>query len=133
MNAMGSHDQAGAKAPDESAVRIKEKNRIDTCRLEARTVSAAAFGDPDAFAVLGDLDCARRAPHPAGGELRPILDGSIGIWRVVYGCRSRLSIGERERQGDDQAGQHRLQRNLSSLARPHRDTPVGAGFTDTPT
>src|SRR5262245_10019926 len=107
MNAVRSHDQAGAKGPHEPAFRIKEKNRIDTCRLEARTVSAAALGDPDAFAVLGDLDRARRAPHPAGGKLRPILDGSIGIWRVVHGHGSRLPAGNRDGAHNDSSRQHR--------------------------
>src|SRR4029453_6202700 len=133
MNAMRRDDQAGSKALHKTTACIKEKDRIDTCRIEPPAVSAVTFGYPDGLAVLGNVDSTGRAPHPAGRKLRPILDGPIRIWGVVYGRRGRLPIGNRERQGNDRAGQRRLQRNLSSLARPHRDTPADAGFTDTPT
>src|SRR5262249_14584643 len=85
----------GAETLHELARRIELQDRIDGRRLEAPTVAAAALGDPDAAAVLVDVDRARRSPCTAFRKLRPALDALIGIGQIVGGLNVGLSKANR--------------------------------------
>jgi hypothetical protein len=50
-----------------------------------QAVPAASFGDPDALAVLVDVDRAQRSPRPSGRKLRPVLDRAIRIGFAIGG------------------------------------------------
>src|SRR5205085_1170859 len=72
----------------------------DRRRLEAR-IRAASLRDPDAAAVLVDLDCARRSPRAALRQLEVPLDGTIRVRQIVRRLDIALGRGEQTRVHDD--------------------------------
>ena len=87
-------DQARSKVRDQISVGVELENRIE--RRADAVVDAAPLGDPDAGAVLVDVDGARRSPGATLGHLRPALDGLIGIGAIVDGS-DRALRGHRRR------------------------------------
>src|SRR5450631_1238840 len=66
-------------------------------RRDARSdtgFAAAAVVDPEAGAVAIDIDADRLAPRPPFGQLRPVLDDVIRIWRAVWIVGLNLADGQ---------------------------------------
>ena len=100
-DAMREDDEARTEALHELAGRVELQDRIERGG-EAR-VRAAALADPDAHAVLVDIDRTRGAPRAAFGHLRPALDRAVRIGPVVLGVWRRLGLCLRVHGGEDQA------------------------------
>src|SRR5580704_5728840 len=79
--AMWPVDQARAEAHHLPAGGVEFLDRRDA-RADAG-FAAATVVDPKAGAVAVDIDADRLAPRPALGQLRPMLDDVIRIWRAV--------------------------------------------------
>src|SRR5437660_3395983 len=77
VNAVRRRDHAGAEMRDQVPVGVELENRVE--RRAHATVRATPLGDPDARAILVDVDGARRSPGAALGHLRPALDGLIWV------------------------------------------------------
>ena len=69
VNAVGRHEEPGAKALDQPAGRVEVKNGIDRRRFEAGAVAAAPVGDPDTRAVPVHVHGAQRSPRAAARQL----------------------------------------------------------------
>ena len=106
-DAVREDDEAGAEALDQLSV-PRRTSAPDRASSQAR-VRAAALADPDADAVLVDVDRTRRAPRAPFGQLRPAFDGAVGIRQVVVRVRRRL----------------RLVPACATVARPGRDGDGG--------
>ena len=120
MDAMGEHHESGAEAGDHPARGVELHHRV-AGRAEA-AVCPAAFRDPDARAVLVEVDGAERAPREGVGQLGPALDGPVRIREVVGwagggplggGDRARGREGQQEGGEAGRAHQRNVQRPAS--------------------
>src|SRR5581483_1318627 len=95
-DAVGEGEHAGAETLDELAGGIEVEDRIE--RGVRAAVGAAAFRDPDAVAVLVDVDGARRAPDTPLGELGPAFDRA----ERVGGIGGLVRVRDEQRGGQTQ-------------------------------
>ena len=89
MNAVREDHQALAEAVQELAVCAEMHDRVDIGRVRAR-VRAATLSDPNRFAVLVDVDCARRTPGPTFRQFEMVVNRLVWIRRIVHGRHRRL-------------------------------------------
>src|SRR3989442_15420578 len=116
-----------AEALHELAARIELEHRGQIRHLTARaietTVLLTAFGDPDRFAVLVDLDGARRSPRAPFRQLEVAFNRLIRVGQLV----GRLHLGLRrnphgrrpERRGRHRRREHQPFRSTCNYHRSH--------------
>src|SRR3989442_4077163 len=116
-----------AEALHELAARIELEHcgqiRHLTARAIETTVLLTAFGDPDRFAVLVDLDGARRSPRAAFRKLEVAFNRLIRVGQLV----GRLHLGLRrnphgrrpERRGRHRRREHQPFRSTCNYHRSH--------------
>ncbi len=99
VNAVREHEHALAEARHHLAVRIELEHGVERRHLALRAIPAAvglaALGNPDAAAVLVDIDRAGRSPGAAFGHLGPAFNRVVRIGQIVRRCRRppRLAPG----------------------------------------
>ncbi len=111
-DAVGGKDQPGTEALHQRSGRIELEDRIEV--RSGATVGTAALGDPDAPAILVDLDRAGRTPWSPRGKPGPAFDGPVRIGRIVDRAADGLRL--RRRKMSDRS-QHRPEQA------PHCRTP----------